>query len=168
MIIRQEKKEEFREIYDMVKLAFETAQVSNGKEQDFVNQLRAESNYIPKLALVAEENGELIGHIMLTRTYVKEGAEKHTVLLLAPLSVKEAYRNQGVGGALIQESFRIAKNMGYKAVFLVGAPSYYQRFGFQSAAFFGIRHMTGIPDENVMACELEPGAFETIRGTVEI
>ena len=168
MVIRQEKKEEFREIYDLVKLAFETAHVSDGKEQDFVNQLRAEGNYIPRLALVAEEDGQLIGHIMLTRTWVKEGAKKHTVLLLAPLSVKLEYRNRGVGGALIRESFRVAKDMGYKAVFLVGAPAYYHRFGFQSAASFGIQHMTGVPDENVMACELEPGAFETIRGTVEI
>ena len=51
-----------------MKLAFETAHVSNGEEQDFVNQLRAEGNYIPRLALVAEEDGKLIGHIMLTRT----------------------------------------------------------------------------------------------------
>ena len=168
MIIRQEKKEEFKEIYDLVKLAFETANVSNGQEQEFVNQIRAEGNYIPKLALVAEEDGRIIGHVMLSRTFVKEGAKRHTVLLLAPLSVKLEHRNRGVGGALVRESLRIAKDMGYKAVFLVGNPAYYHRFGFQSAASFGIRHMMGVPDEYVMACELEPGYFTQIKGTVEI
>ena len=55
MIIRQETKEDFKEIYKLVKNAFETARVSNGKEQDYVNELRASSKYIPELALVVEE-----------------------------------------------------------------------------------------------------------------
>ena len=47
MIIRRETPEEFSEIYDLVKSAFQTAKVSNGKEQDFVNELRRSGNYIP-------------------------------------------------------------------------------------------------------------------------
>lgn len=47
MIIRRETPEEFSQIYDLVKVAFETAKVSNGKEQDFVDQLRGSGNYIP-------------------------------------------------------------------------------------------------------------------------
>ena len=70
MIIRQEKPSDFPAIYDLVKVAFQTGKVSNGLEQDYVNQLRASGNYIPQLALVAEEDGKLVGHIMLTKTYV--------------------------------------------------------------------------------------------------
>ena len=80
MLIRRERPEEFSRIYDLVKIAFQTAKVTNGKEQDFVNQLRAGDNYIPELALVAEEDGKLIGHIMLTKTYIIGDKRKYEAL----------------------------------------------------------------------------------------
>jgi len=111
----------------LVKIAFQTAKVSNGKEQDFVNQLRSSGCYIPELALVAEENGKLIGHIMLTKTYIVNGNSKFETLLLAPISVALEYRDRGVGSALIKEGFRLAKEMGYTSVLLVGDPAYYHK-----------------------------------------
>ncbi len=165
MIIRRETPEEFSRIYDLVKVAFQTAKVSNGKEQDFVNQLRSSGNYIPELALVAEEDDKLIGHIMLTKTYIVNRSNKFETLLLAPLSVALEYRNKGVGSGLIREDFKLAAEMGYTSVLLVGDPAYYHRFGFKSAVDFGIRHTLDIPDENVMACELVPNALHEISGT---
>lgn len=167
MIIRKEKPEEFPQIYDLVKIAFQTANVSDGKEQDFVNKLRSDGNYIPDLALVAEENGKLIGHIMLTKSYIKNGNDKYETLLLAPISVALEFRNKGIGSKLIEESFEIAKKMGYTSAVLVGDPAYYHRFGFKSASAFGIRHIYDIPEECVMACELTPGALEGISGTTD-
>ncbi|MHB1043056.1 MAG: GNAT family N-acetyltransferase [Eubacteriales bacterium] len=167
MVIRRETPEEFSQIYDLVKVAFQTAKVSDGKEQDFVNQLRSSGNYIPELALVAEENGKLIGHIMLTKTYIVNSGKKFETLLLAPISVALEYRNRGVGSNLIKESFKLAKKMGYTSVLLVGDPAYYQRFGFKAAVNFGIKHIHNIPDENVMACELVPDALYGISGTTD-
>lgn len=167
MLIRRETPEEFPQIYDLVKVAFKTAKVSNGKEQDFVNQLRGSGNYIPELALVAEENGKLIGHIMLTKTYIVDGGNKFETLLLAPISVALEYRNRGVGSNLIKESFKSAKEMGYTSVLLVGDPAYYHRFGFKAAVNFCIKHTHNIPDENVMACELVPDALCGISGTAD-
>lgn len=46
MIIRPERPQDFDRIYDLVKVAFQTAQVTDGKEQDFVNRLRTEAGYI--------------------------------------------------------------------------------------------------------------------------
>lgn len=166
MIIRREREDEFDEIYDLVRAAFQTAKVSDGKEQEFVNKLRASGNYIPELALVAEEDGMLIGHVMLTKTYITSEDGKHEALLLAPISVVLDYRNKGIGTALIHESFRLARTMGYGAVFLVGDPAYYHRFGFRSTVDFGIRDTHGIPDANVMACELTENALSGIRGTI--
>jgi predicted N-acetyltransferase YhbS len=165
--ISQEKPEKFREIYNLVKVAFQTAKVSNGKEQDFTDELRAGGNYIPELALVAEENGKLIGHIMLTRSYVTEGSNKFEMLLLAPISVVLEQRGKGVGSKLIAESFRLARAKGYRAVILVGDPGYYHRFGFKAAIEFGIKHVHDIPDENVMACELVPGGLSGVSGTTD-
>ena len=119
MNIRQEQPDEFGKIYELVQTAFQTAKVSDGTEQDFVNKLREGNGYLPQLALVAEENGELIGHIMLTKCPVVNGQEAHEILLLAPLSVRLEYRNRGVGSALIAECARLAREMGYSAIILV-------------------------------------------------
>lgn len=102
LVIKCEEKTEFKMIYHFVKEAFETAAVSDGTEQDFVNMLRASENYIPELALVATDNKQLIGHIMLTK-FVFEG-----MLLLAPLTVKLDYRQQGIGKKLVQKAFELA------------------------------------------------------------
>lgn len=167
MIIRQELTKDFGEIYELVKTAFQTAKVSNGKEQDFVNQLRSSDEYIPELALVVEEDGKLIGHIMLTKTYIVNGSSKFETLLLAPISVVLEYRNRGIGVKLVNESFRLAREKGYTAVFLVGDPAYYHRFGFKSSVNFGVKQMHNIPDENVMACELIPNALRGISGIID-
>jgi predicted N-acetyltransferase YhbS len=167
MIIRREKPEEFSRIYALVKTAFQTAKVADGKEQDFVSQLRAGGSYIPELALVAEEDGSLIGHIMLTRIYIADNGKKFESLLLAPVSVALEYRNQGVGSDMIKEGFKLAKEMGYTSVLLVGDPAYYHRFGFQTSVNFGIRNANNFPDQYVLACELVPGALSGISGTVD-
>jgi len=164
--IRQETEKDFDQIYDLVRTAFLTARVSNGKEQDFVIQLRNGSNYIPELALVAEENGNIIGHIMLTKTFITDNDKKYEELLLAPISVMPAYQNRGIGSMLIKESFKIALDRGYKAIFLAGNPAYYQRFGFKPTVDFNIKDLHGIPDENVMVCEIVKDALEGISGTV--
>lgn len=167
IIIRQEQTTDFEQIYDLVKVAFQTAKVSDGKEQDFVNQLRSSGSYIPELALVAEENHKLIGHIMLTKNYISNSGSKTKTLLLAPISVALEYRNKGVGSKLIHKSFELAKSMGYESVVLVGDPAYYSRFGFKKSVDLGIRYLHDIPEEYVLACELVPGTLYGTSGTFD-
>lgn len=165
--IRQETAKDWDEIYPLIRTAFRTANVKDGDEQDFAVGLRNSERYIPELALVAEQDGKLIGHIMLTKTYVNQpDGSRFEALLLAPVSVLLEYRDLGVGSALIEESCRIAKDMGYKAVFLVGDPNYYSRFGFVRTSSFGIRPTNEIPEQYVQVRELIPGALEMVRGNV--
>ena len=164
--VRQEKPSDFQDIYDLVKVGFQTAEVSNGNEQDYVIKLRASGNYIPELALVAEESGKLIGYIMLTKTYVSHSNSKFEALLLAPLCVALDHRNLGIGSKLVVEGLKLAKNLGYTTVFVVGNPLFYSRFGFQSSVLFGIKHVPMIPDQFVMVNELSVGALTDVVGTV--
>ncbi|HAX91829.1 MAG TPA: N-acetyltransferase [Rhodospirillaceae bacterium] len=166
MLIRPEKETEFPAIYDLVKIAFQTAKMTNGDEQNFVDRLRASGNYIPDLALVAEEEGKLIGHVMLTKTCIETAGGQFSLLLLAPVSVVLERRNQGIGAQLIEESFRLAKALGHTAVIVVGDPAYYTRFGFSSCGHFNIGNADKIPDEYVMVCELIPSALKDISGTI--
>lgn len=170
MIIRQENINDYNIIYQLVKTAFETAQVKDGHEQDLVNGFRNSNKYIPELALVAEFDGKTAGYIMLTKTHVDNGAEKFDVLYLAPVAVAIEYRNQKVGSQLIYTALKKAQDMGYKAVFLAGNPAYYSRFGFVPALRYGIKCNIAVPEElleNIMVCELFPQALDGISGIVE-
>lgn len=166
MIIRKENPNDYIQIYNLVKTAFTTAEVSNGKEQDFVNELRDSENYIPELSLVAELDGYLVGHIMLSKKYINDGDITHEILYLAPVSVIKKERTKGIGSQLINESFRIALEFGYSAVILVGNPAYYSRFGFKTSSEWNIVNTQGIPDPFVMACELVPGSLSSVKGTI--
>ncbi len=171
MIIRQEKVNDYQTIYKLVKTAFETAKVKDGNEQDFVNVLRNSDKYIPELALVAEKDNQIIGHIMLTKTYVENGSCKFEALLLAPVSVMLEYRKQGIGTNLIRTSMEIARDMGFKAIFLAGDPMYYHRFGFVPTMQFNIKCSLEIPEdlyENIMACELVPQGLDGVSGVVKL
>ncbi|WAW09661.1 N-acetyltransferase [Oxalobacter vibrioformis] len=168
MRIRPEKPEEFPYLYDFVQTAFATAKVSDGTEPDFVNVLREGVNYIPDLALVAEADGKIIGHIMFTRTYLSVPGKRFEALLLAPVAVALEQRDRGIGSALIEEGMRRAKAMGFTSIFLVGDPDYYSRFGFHPVASYGIRHNSEIPDQYIMAKALVPGVLDGIDGTITI
>jgi Predicted acetyltransferase len=175
MEIRQETQKDETEIYALIKTAFETAKmppdVPTGDEQDYAVRLRQSENYVPGLALVAEQNGALIGQVMLTKTTISDGGTDHDALLLGPVSVLLEYRDKGIGGALIQEALKRAREQGHKSVLLAGNPQYYSRFGFRPVELFGLECPAGTPGhlrECIMGCELVPGALDNISGTVSV
>lgn len=166
ILIREERPADFPAIYELVQTAFQTANVSNGDEQNFVNRLRASDNYLPELALVAEAEGRLLGHIMLTRTFLTTPQGQSFLLLLGPVAVVLEHRNQGIGTALIETACQRASAVGNQAVILVGDPDFYHRFGFQPARNFGIRNTNTIPDPYVLVRELASGALQNTSGTI--
>lgn len=166
MQLRNETKKDYNEIYNLIKTAFKTAKVSDGDEQDFAIKLRNSKKYIPELALVVEEKGKLIGHIMLTKTQIKYKQKSYQALLLAPLSVLLEWRNKKVGTRLVTKALKKAKELGYTSVILVGDPVYYSRFGFIPSIEFGIKNENNIPDEYVQIYELQKGILKEIKGTI--
>lgn len=154
MRIRQEKPEDYEEVYELVREAFASAEHADGNEQDLVEALRKGDAFIPELSLVAEEGGRLAGHILFTKAQVGEAE----VLALAPLSVRPAFQRQGVGTALIEEGHRIARKIGYAYSIVLGSEEYYPRLGYREAAGFGVEVPEGIPSANFMAIQLLEGA----------
>ena len=143
--IRPAREEDYPAVYELVKTAFRTARVSDGTEQDFVEELRRREGFC--LELVAQREGALTGHVMLTETEVScppgQDPRHWKFLMLAPLSVRLEDRGRGLGGALMREAVRQAEA---DAVFLVGDPGYYGRYGFENAVEFGFINASGVPD----------------------
>ena len=130
MKIRQEERKDYGEVYKLIREAFKTAEHADGNEQDLAEALRESRAFVPELSLVAEEHGEIIGHILFTEAKVGED----TVLALAPLSVKPGYQRQGVGAALIRQGHKIAGELGYSWSLVLGSETYYPKFGYVPAA----------------------------------
>lgn len=168
LTIDKENEKEFSEIYELVKIAFQTAKEADGDEHDYVNNLRESKNYIPDLAFTIKDDTKIIGHIMLTKTLIKRGTEVFDALLLSPVCTQLEYRNKGIASKLILYSLTKAKEKEYKAVFLVGNPEFYIKFGFKSISNFGIKNTGDIPKQYTMGLELEEDFLGTKGGTITI
>lgn len=160
--IRKENINDYEEIYSLVKVAFELEEHSDGDEQNLVNRLRNSDAYISELALVAELDGKIIGHIMFTIVHVEDAV----ALELGPLAVLPGFQGKGIGGMLIKTGHEIARKMGYEFIILVGHADYYPRFGYIPASTFGICSHFEIPQENHMAYNLK-GKDTRLEGVVK-
>lgn len=161
MTVRQERGTDHAVVYAVVKTAFASAEHSDGNEQDLVTALRDSGSFVPELSLVAEEDAEIVGHILFTKADVGG----HTVLALAPLSVLPTHQRKGIGQTLIAEGHRIAKKMGFDYSVVLGHAGYYLKAGYSPASRFGIKAPFNVPDENFMAVKLNPHAKE-LHGTI--
>jgi putative acetyltransferase len=130
-------------------------------EADLVDALRRQAN--PVISLVAEEDGNIVGHIMFSPVTVS--ASPYTkVMGLAPMAVDPARQRSGIGSALVRAGLDHCRQSGFDAVVVLGHPDYYPRFGFSPASRFGIRSEYDVPAEVFMALELRPGALSGITG----
>lgn len=83
-----------------------------------------------RASLVAEQDGAVAGHVLLSRGWVDAERELVEVLVLSPLSVDPSRQRRGIGSALVRAALEAAESLGTPAVFLEGDPHYYSRFGF--------------------------------------
>lgn len=153
--IRQEKEKDHKKVFELVEEAFRDMEYSDHQEHFLVEKLRGSDAFIPELSLVAEtENGDISGHILLTKLTIVNGAETFESLALAPVSVHPQFQNQGIGGQLILQGHSIAKELGYSSVILIGHENYYPKFGYEKTSNFGISFPFEVPEANGMAVEL--------------
>lgn len=133
LTIRPERPEDYASIRRVVVAAFEST-----SEGDLVDNIRASEHYIPELSLVAEIDGEVVGHVMVSRVHLVDGSRRREAHSIAPVAVTPSTQGQGVGGALIRRVIEIADSIGLPLLLLEGSPTYYGRFGFEHAAPHGI------------------------------
>lgn len=160
--IREERAADHKKVYQLIKEAFENAQHTDGDEHELVERLRHSETFVPALSLVAEQDGEIVGHILFTEVKIDDA----TAIALSPVAVAPGLQGKGIGGKLIRAGHEIARDRGYEISVVLGHADYYPRFGYSSAKAFGIRAPFEVPDENFMACNLQ-GKETRLDGVVE-
>ena len=121
--------------------ALDVAAFGDQLAADLVDTIRRTNRFIPELSLVAERDGEIVGHAMLSFVDVEPGS--HRILQLGPLAVKPAEQRKGVGTALMNEAIKLAEKRKEPMILIEGDPRYYGRFGFERADRSGIEPPEG-------------------------
>ena len=126
MIVRPELPEDRPASIEVERSAF-----GQPLEASIVEAVRDEPG---SFALVAEDDGEVIGHVQMSRAWVGSGE----VLALGPIAVAPDRQGVGTGAALVAAALEEARRRDEAAVILLGSPAYYGRLGFQPAATLGL------------------------------
>ncbi|MCC7306450.1 MAG: N-acetyltransferase [Acidobacteria bacterium] len=157
MKIRKEEEHDISQIFDLNFLAF-----GGTEESELVDRMR---HVRPYFAFVAEIDDRIIGHIAFSEVTLNGNASNF--LGLAPMAVLPKFQNQGVGSALVTKGLGWIIDEGFSAVFLIGHPNYYPRFGFTRAGVLGFTCEFPAPDESFLVKELIKGSLENKTGIIE-
>jgi putative acetyltransferase len=133
-------------------------------EAKLVNRLRKGPSTISLVAIKAEQ---IVGHIFFSPVEITYSMSHPFMLGLAPIAVRPDYQKQGIGSLLIRQGLEQCIQLGCKAVFVLGDPNYYARFGFIPAKENGLRCEYAESDESFMVLELVRGTLNGCNGTVK-
>jgi putative acetyltransferase len=158
MVIRAEEERDWPAVHAVNASAFATS-----TEARLVAMLRERAQ--PLISLVAENNGEIVGHIIFSPV-VLSGHGHLKILGLGPMAVLPKHQRKGIGAALVRAGLEQSKQLGFGAVVLVGHPDYYPRFGFRTVSHFDIACEFEVPKETFMVLELESGFLAGVSGTI--
>jgi putative acetyltransferase len=104
------------------------------------------------LSFVACTVGGIVGHVAFSPMHADGEAERGDLLGLAPVAVHPQWQRRGIGSALVQCGLAECRRRGVIAVFVLGEPAFYARFGFIAAHTRTLRCVYEAP----------PGAFQVL------
>ncbi len=147
--IRPEIREDRAVIHALTEAAFREAPHSSHTEQFIVDALRSRGEL--SLSLVAEKDGQVVGHVALSPVTISDGSTGW--FGLGPISVLPGWQGQGVGAALMHAALDALREQGAQGCVLLGEPAYYGRFGFRAEPGLVL---PGVPPEYFQALCLRP------------
>lgn len=169
--IRIEKKEEYREVENLVRKSFWNVFRPGCLEHYVLNQLREDPGFVPELDFVMEKNGKLIGQNIFMKAELKSDDGRYIpIMTMGPICIIPELKRKGYGKILLDYSLEKATQMGCGAVCFEGNIDFYGKSGFTFANEYGIRYH-GLPegeDASFFLCkEFIPDYLDGITGEYE-
>ena len=166
--IRPERKEEYREVENLVRESFWNVYRPGCLEHYVLHVLREDPAFVKELDLVMERDGTLIGQNMFMETVIEaDDGRVIPVLTMGPICITPELQRKGYGKLLLDESLSRAAALGFGALCFEGNIDFYGKSGFTYAREFALRYH-GLPegaDDSFFLCrELIPGYLAGVRG----
>jgi putative acetyltransferase len=133
-------------------------------EAKLVDALR-DGSYV-RLSLVAETDGQVVGHILFSDLPIITEVGTVPALALAPMAVLPEFQNHGIGSALVRHALEACREQRHRIVVVLGHPHFYPRFGFSPNLAAHLESPFSGKD-SFMAVELVPGALDGVTGRVQ-
>jgi putative acetyltransferase len=159
-LVRSETPADHAAVAKIHSLAFES-----DSEAVLVEKLRRQAD--PPISLVAEVDGEVVGHVLFTAVAIGDAPAGPATLGLAPLAVHPEHQDQGVGTALVESGLNACLASGCEVVVTLGHPDFYGRFGFGLAVEEGLSYGGPQYDPFFMVKEIRAGTLATYQGEVK-
>ncbi len=170
-IIRLEKKEDEREVENLIRESFWNVYRPGCSEHYVMHVLRNDPAFIKELDFVMEKDGRLIGQNMFMHTVIKaDDGRDIPVLTMGPICITPELKRQHYGKTILDYSLEKAKEMGFGAVLFEGNIRFYGKSGFDYAEKFGIRYhdLPEGADQSFFLCrELRPGYLDGVTGVYQ-
>ena len=166
--IRLEKKEEQRQVENLVRESFWNVYCPGCMEHYVLNQLRNDKDFVPELDFVMELNGEIIGQNMFMKAQIQaDDGRSIPIMTMGPICIAPRLKRKGYGKILLDYSLEKAEELGCGALCFEGNIDFYGKSGFDFASKYGIRYH-GLPegeDASFFLCkELKEGYLDGITG----
>lgn len=169
--IRLEKREEYRDVENLVREAFWNVYRPGCSEHYVIHVLREDPAFVKELDFVMEQDGRLIGQNMFMRTVIEaDDGRVIPVLTMGPIGITPSLKRKGYGKKLLDYSLQKAAQCGYGAVLFEGNIAFYGKCGFDYAEKFGIRYhdLPEGADASFFLCrELIDGYLDGITGVYQ-
>ena len=167
-IIRLERKDEHREIENLVRESFWNVYRPGCLEHYVLHTLRDDEAFVPELDFVMEKDGRPIGQNVFVKAKIQsDDGREIPIVTMGPICITPELKRNGYGKILLDYSLEKAAEMGFGAVCFEGNIDFYGKSGFTFASKFGIRYH-GLPedaDSSFFVCrELIPGYLDGITG----
>lgn len=168
VIIRPERKEEYREVENLVREAFWNVYRPGCLEHYVLHELRNDPAFVKELDFVMEKDGQIIGQNMFMRAVIKaDDGRDIPIMTMGPICITPEYKRQGYGKILLDHCLEKAAELGCGALCFEGNIDFYGKSGFTFARNFGIRYHDlpeGSDDSFFLCKELIPGYLDGISG----
>lgn len=160
MYIREEIQADISQVY-----AINTSAFKGKGEADLVDALRRKAAGVISLVACLDDE-KVAGHIMLSPVTIESETPKQ-LYGLAPMAILPEHQHKGIGSSLVNAALTMCRQRHISAVFVLGHPEFYPRFGFIPASRYNITSEYEVPDEMFMVLELEPGSLHSLNGLVK-
>jgi putative acetyltransferase len=158
--IRLETKDDYFKVEELTREAFWNLYNPGCDEHYLCHILRDHKDFIKELDYVAEIDGNVVGSIMYTDSYLlSDDQEKVQIVSFGPLCVHPDYQRKGIGTALIEKTKSLVEKRDIPAIVIYGDPRNYCKHGFKNGIDYQVSNMDGEYPLGLLVLELQPGFF---------